>query len=194
MALIDGVAADGMDLALDQPVVAEVERFELHCDHLGEAHESNVLVLDERLNGDAAVAGGGAARARHDHHERLNGLHDAAQGGDGKLLRDPVDRCAQSLILLHPRRLAQLFPGEPGFVLRLGKVGYSGTTKPGAEGSQIGVEPIDRCHCGAGSRADSDVAQMLGGQVEELSRVVHAVCSERIEKLKADAKARPDKV
>jgi uncharacterized protein len=43
-------------------------------------------------------------------------------------------------------------------------------------------------------RVTKEELEWLGVQVEELSRVVHAVCSERIEKLKADAKARPDKV
>lgn len=36
--------------------------------------------------------------------------------------------------------------------------------------------------------------EWLGAQVEELGCVVHEVCSERIEKLKADAKAKPDKL
>ncbi|MFL0670303.1 MAG: nucleotidyltransferase [Erythrobacter sp.] len=43
-------------------------------------------------------------------------------------------------------------------------------------------------------RVNTDELKWLGMQVEELGRVVHEVCSERIEKLKADAKARPDKV
>ena len=43
-------------------------------------------------------------------------------------------------------------------------------------------------------RVTKEELEWLGVQVEELGRVVHAVCSERIEKLKVDAKARPDKV
>ncbi|HCJ20406.1 MAG TPA: nucleotidyltransferase [Erythrobacter sp.] len=42
-------------------------------------------------------------------------------------------------------------------------------------------------------RVTKEELEWLGTQVEELGRVVHEVCSERIEKLKADAKARPDK-
>ncbi|PKP94449.1 MAG: nucleotidyltransferase [Alphaproteobacteria bacterium HGW-Alphaproteobacteria-14] len=43
-------------------------------------------------------------------------------------------------------------------------------------------------------RVTMEELEWLGSQVEELGRVVHEVCSERIEKLKAEAKARPDKV
>ena len=43
-------------------------------------------------------------------------------------------------------------------------------------------------------RVTKEELEWLGTQVEELGRVVHEVCLERIEKLKADAKARPDKV
>jgi predicted nucleotidyltransferase/HEPN domain-containing protein len=43
-------------------------------------------------------------------------------------------------------------------------------------------------------RVTKEELEWLGEQVEELGRVVHEVCSERIEGLKADAKARPDKV
>jgi predicted nucleotidyltransferase/HEPN domain-containing protein len=43
-------------------------------------------------------------------------------------------------------------------------------------------------------RVTREELEWLGAQVEELGRVVHEVCSERIEKLEADAKARPDKV
>ncbi len=43
-------------------------------------------------------------------------------------------------------------------------------------------------------RVTKEELEWLGAQVEELGRVVHEVCSERIEKLKADEKARPDKV
>jgi uncharacterized protein len=43
-------------------------------------------------------------------------------------------------------------------------------------------------------RVTKEELEWLGAQVEELGRVVHVVCSERIEKLKADAKAKPDKV
>ncbi|MGB3469545.1 MAG: HEPN domain-containing protein [Erythrobacter sp.] len=43
-------------------------------------------------------------------------------------------------------------------------------------------------------RVTKEELEWLGAQVEELSRVVHAVCSERIERLKSEAKARPDKV
>jgi uncharacterized protein len=43
-------------------------------------------------------------------------------------------------------------------------------------------------------RVTKEELEWLGAQVEELGRVVHEVCSERIEKLKAEAKARPDKV
>jgi uncharacterized protein len=43
-------------------------------------------------------------------------------------------------------------------------------------------------------RVTKDELEWLGEQVEELGRVVHEVCSERIEKLKAEAKAKPDKV
>ena len=43
-------------------------------------------------------------------------------------------------------------------------------------------------------RVTKEELEWLGAQVEELGRVVHEVCSERIEKLKADAKARPDNV
>ena len=42
-------------------------------------------------------------------------------------------------------------------------------------------------------RVTKEELEWLGAQVEELGRVVHIVCSERIEKLKADAKARPDR-
>jgi predicted nucleotidyltransferase/HEPN domain-containing protein len=42
-------------------------------------------------------------------------------------------------------------------------------------------------------RVTKEELEWLGAQVEELGRVVHEVCSERIEKLKAQAKARPDK-
>jgi|TARA_B100000678_G_scaffold208138_1_gene175702 predicted nucleotidyltransferase/HEPN domain-containing protein len=41
-------------------------------------------------------------------------------------------------------------------------------------------------------RITKEELEWLGEQVEELGRVVHEVCSERLEKLKADAKARPD--
>ncbi len=43
-------------------------------------------------------------------------------------------------------------------------------------------------------RVTKEELEWLGAQVEELGRVVHEVCSERIEKLKAAAQARPDKV
>lgn len=43
-------------------------------------------------------------------------------------------------------------------------------------------------------RVTKDELEWLSAQVKEFGRVVHEVCSERIEKLKADAKARPDKV
>jgi predicted nucleotidyltransferase len=43
-------------------------------------------------------------------------------------------------------------------------------------------------------RVTKEELEWLGAQVEELGRVVHEVCSERIEKLKAEAKAKPDKV
>ena len=43
-------------------------------------------------------------------------------------------------------------------------------------------------------RITKDELEWLGEQVEELGRVVHEVCSERLEKLKSEAKARPDKV
>lgn len=42
--------------------------------------------------------------------------------------------------------------------------------------------------------ATKEELEWLGAQVEELGRVVHEVCSERIEKLKAEAKVKPDKV
>ncbi|MGV2495831.1 HEPN domain-containing protein [Pelagerythrobacter aerophilus] len=42
-------------------------------------------------------------------------------------------------------------------------------------------------------RITKEELEWLGEQVEELGRVVHEVCSERLEKLKAEAKARPDK-
>ncbi|QQN73332.1 HEPN domain-containing protein [Croceicoccus sp. YJ47] len=42
-------------------------------------------------------------------------------------------------------------------------------------------------------RISKEELEWLGEQVEELGRVVHEVCSERLDKLKADAKARPDK-
>ena len=42
-------------------------------------------------------------------------------------------------------------------------------------------------------RITKEELEWLGEQVEELGRVVHEVCSERIEKLKAEARARPDK-
>jgi predicted nucleotidyltransferase/HEPN domain-containing protein len=42
-------------------------------------------------------------------------------------------------------------------------------------------------------RITKEELEWLGAQVEELGRVVHEVCSERIEKLKAEALARPDK-
>ena len=42
-------------------------------------------------------------------------------------------------------------------------------------------------------RITKEELEWLGEQVEELGRVVHEVCSERLEKLKADAMARPDK-
>lgn len=41
-------------------------------------------------------------------------------------------------------------------------------------------------------RITKDELEWLGKQVEELGRVVHEVCSGRLEKLKADALARPD--
>ena len=43
-------------------------------------------------------------------------------------------------------------------------------------------------------RVTKEELEWLGAQVEELGRVVHEVCSERIKKLKAEAKSRPDKV
>jgi HEPN domain-containing protein len=43
-------------------------------------------------------------------------------------------------------------------------------------------------------RVTKEELEWLGAQVEELGRVVHEVCSERIEMLKAEAKAKPDKV
>ncbi|MFO6448218.1 HEPN domain-containing protein [Erythrobacter sp. NE805] len=43
-------------------------------------------------------------------------------------------------------------------------------------------------------RVTKEELEWLGTRVEELGRVVHVVCSERIEKLKAEAKAKPDKV
>ena len=43
-------------------------------------------------------------------------------------------------------------------------------------------------------RVTKEELEWLGAQVEELGRVVHEVCSERIEKLKAEAKAKPDKI
>jgi len=43
-------------------------------------------------------------------------------------------------------------------------------------------------------RVTKEELEWLGAQVEELGRVVHEVCSERIEKLKAEALARPDKI
>jgi HEPN domain-containing protein len=42
-------------------------------------------------------------------------------------------------------------------------------------------------------RVTKEELEWLGAQVEELGRVVHEVCSERIEKLKAEAKAKPDR-
>lgn len=42
-------------------------------------------------------------------------------------------------------------------------------------------------------RITKEELEWLGEQVEELGRVVHEVCTERIEKLKAEAKAKPDK-
>ncbi len=43
-------------------------------------------------------------------------------------------------------------------------------------------------------RVTKEELEWLGTQVEELGRVVHEVCSERIDKLKGDARAKPDKV
>ncbi len=43
-------------------------------------------------------------------------------------------------------------------------------------------------------RVTSQELQWLGSQIEGLGRVVHEICSQRIEELKAEAKARPDKV
>jgi hypothetical protein len=40
-------------------------------------------------------------------------------------------------------------------------------------------------------RVTKEELEWLGAQVEELGRVVHEVCSERIDMLKAQAKARP---
>ncbi|MBL4897826.1 MAG: HEPN domain-containing protein [Erythrobacter sp.] len=42
-------------------------------------------------------------------------------------------------------------------------------------------------------RITKEELEWLGEQVEELGRVIHEVCSERLEKLKAEARARPDK-
>lgn len=42
-------------------------------------------------------------------------------------------------------------------------------------------------------RITKEELEWLGEQIEKLGRVVHEVCSERLEKLKVDAKARPDK-
>ena len=42
-------------------------------------------------------------------------------------------------------------------------------------------------------RITEEELEWLGRQVDELGRVVHEVCTERLEKLKADARARPDK-
>ena len=42
-------------------------------------------------------------------------------------------------------------------------------------------------------RITKDELEWLGEQVDELGRVVHEVCSERLEKLKAEARARPEK-
>lgn len=43
-------------------------------------------------------------------------------------------------------------------------------------------------------RVTKEELEWIGAQVEELGRVVHEVCSERIEKLEAEVKAKPDKV
>lgn len=43
-------------------------------------------------------------------------------------------------------------------------------------------------------RVTKEELEWLGAQVEELGRVVHEVCSQQIEKLKAEAKAMPDRV
>ncbi len=43
-------------------------------------------------------------------------------------------------------------------------------------------------------RINKGELEWLGAQVEQLGRVVHEVCSERISKLNAEAKAKPDKV
>ncbi len=43
-------------------------------------------------------------------------------------------------------------------------------------------------------RVTKEELEWLGAQVEELGRVVHEVCSERISKLKAEAKAKPDQI
>ena len=42
-------------------------------------------------------------------------------------------------------------------------------------------------------RISKEELEWLGEQVEELGRVVHEVCSERLEKLAGEARARPDK-
>ena len=42
-------------------------------------------------------------------------------------------------------------------------------------------------------RITKEELEWLGEQVEELGRVVHEVCQERLDKLKAEARARPDK-
>lgn len=42
-------------------------------------------------------------------------------------------------------------------------------------------------------RINKEELDWLGEQVEELGRVVHDVCTERLEKLQADAKSCPDK-
>ncbi|MBD3775288.1 MAG: nucleotidyltransferase, partial [Halothiobacillus sp.] len=42
-------------------------------------------------------------------------------------------------------------------------------------------------------RITKEELEWLGEQVEELGRVVHKICLERLDRLKADALAQPDK-
>ena len=126
IALVDRIAADVFDRAFDQAVFGEVERFELDCHALPDLHEPDVLVLDERLDRNTTVAACRilcGLRAWHYHHQRLCGLHDAANRRYGQLLHHAIDRSAQFLVLATTLSLAKLFAGETGAVVGLREIG-----------------------------------------------------------------------
>ena len=88
----DGVLRDAQHLAVENAVPGEIEGVDLDLGVLAGTDEADVAVGHHRLDLELAVD-------RHQHEQRLRRRHDAADGVDGELLHDAVDRRGQQLQL-----------------------------------------------------------------------------------------------